>query len=101
MKMETLWSLLLIAMPGDQWANSDLKDGFYSLAIDSKEREAFTVNLDGQVLHFRALPMDWSLSPFMFQKLTEVFTDHLRDPESSTTSPSDPSATATRLAPTL
>jgi hypothetical protein len=29
--------------------------------------------------------MDWSISPFVFQKLTEVFTEHLRDPESSTT----------------
>jgi hypothetical protein len=31
--------------------------------------------------------MGWSLSPFVFQKLMEVFTDHLRDPESSTSSP--------------
>ena len=31
--------------------------------------------------------MGWSLSPFVFQKVSEVFTDHLRDPESSTSSP--------------
>ncbi len=31
--------------------------------------------------------MGWSLSPFVFQKLTQVFTVHLRDPESSTPSP--------------
>ncbi len=31
--------------------------------------------------------MGWSLSPFVFQKLTQVFTDHLRDMESSTPSP--------------
>jgi hypothetical protein len=31
--------------------------------------------------------MGWGLSPFVFQKLTEVFTDHLGDPESSTSSP--------------
>jgi len=24
--------------------------------------------------------MGWSLSPFVFQKLTEIFTDHLRGP---------------------
>jgi hypothetical protein len=99
MKMETLRSLRLIAKPGDHWVSFDLKDGFYSLAIDPKDREAFTVNLDGQLLQFCALPMGWSLSPFVFQKLTEVFTDHLRDPESSTPSPSDPSTTATRLGP--
>jgi hypothetical protein len=87
MKMETLRSLRLIAKPGDHWVSFDLKDGFYSLAIDPKDREAFTVNLDGQLLQFCALPMGWSLSPYIFQKLTEVFTDHLRDPESSTPSP--------------
>jgi hypothetical protein len=87
MKMETLRSLRLIAKPGDHWVSFDLKDGFYSLAIDPKDREAFTVNLDGQLLQFCALPMGWSLSPFVFQKLTEAFTDHLRDPESTTNSP--------------
>ena len=69
------------------------------MAIDPKVRAAFTVNLDGQSLQFCALPMGWSLSLFVFQKLTEVFKDHLRDPESSAPSPSDPSATATRLGP--
>jgi hypothetical protein len=33
MKMKTLWSLRMIAKPGDQWVNFNLKDGFYSLAI--------------------------------------------------------------------
>jgi len=47
MKMETLWSLCLITKPDDQWVNIDLKDGFYSLAIEPKDREAFTANLDG------------------------------------------------------
>ena len=87
MRMETLRSLRLIAKPGDHWVSFDLKDGFYSLAIDPKDREAFTVNLDGQLLQFCALPMGWSLSPYVFQKLTEAFTDHLRDPEPSTISP--------------
>ena len=31
--------------------------------------------------------MGWSLSPFVFQKLMEMFTDSLRDPELSTFSP--------------
>jgi hypothetical protein len=89
MKMETLRSLRMIAKPGDHWVSFDLKDGFYSLAIAPQDRECFTVNLDGKLLQFCALPMGWSLSPFVFQKLTEVFTDHLRDPESSTPSPTD------------
>jgi len=31
--------------------------------------------------------MGWSLSPFEFQKLTEVFTGQVRDPESAAPSP--------------
>ncbi len=95
--METLRPLRLTAKPGNHWVSFDLKDGFYSLAIAPKVREAFTVNLDGQLLQFCALPMVRSLSPFIFQKLTEVFTDHLRDPESSTPSPGGP--TAVKLGP--
>ena len=97
--METLRSFRLIAKLGDHSVSFDLKDGFYSLAIDPKYREAFTVNLDGQLLQFCALPMGWSLSPFVFQKRTEVFTDYLRDPQSSTPSLSDPSTTVTRMGP--
>ncbi len=80
--METLRSLRLIAKPRDHWVSFDLKDGFYSLFIDPKDREAFTVNLDGHLLQFCALSMGWSLIyPYVFQKLTQGFTDHLRDPE--------------------
>jgi len=85
--METLWSLRLIAKSGGHKVSFDLKDGVYSMAIDPKDREAFTVNLDGHLLQFCALPMGLSLSPYVFQKLTQAFTDHLRDPESSTSSP--------------
>ena len=81
MTMEIMRSLRLIAKPGNQWVSFDLKDGFYSLAIALMDGEAFTINLDGKLLQFCALPMGWSLSPFVFQKLTEVFTNHLRDPE--------------------
>ena len=87
MKMETMRSLRLIAKPCDHWVNFDLKNGFYFLAIVPQDIEGFTVNLDGKLLQFCALPMGWSLSPLVFQKLAEAFTDHLRDPESSTSSP--------------
>jgi hypothetical protein len=88
MKIKTLRSLRLIAKLCDHGVSFELKDGFYSLAIATQDGECFNVNLDGKLLQFYALPMGWSLSPFIFQKLTEVFTDHLiRDPESSTSSP--------------
>ena len=92
MKMETLRSLRIITRPNDHWISFDLKDGFYSLAIAPQDREAFTVNLDGQLLQLCALPMGWSLSPFVFQKFTEGFTDYLRDPEATSTAPSTPSS---------
>ncbi len=44
--METPRSLCLIAMPDDHWVSFDLKDGLYSVAIDPKEREMSTVDLD-------------------------------------------------------
>jgi hypothetical protein len=87
MKMETLWSLRLNAKPGDHWVSFELKDGFYPLTLAPEDREAFTANLYGKLMLFCALPMGWSLNPFIFPKLTEVFTVHLRDPESSTSSP--------------
>jgi hypothetical protein len=65
MKMETLRSLKLITRPGDHWVSFDLKDGFYSLAIAPQDREAFTVDIDGQLLQLCALPMEWSLSPYI------------------------------------
>ena len=42
-----------------------MKDGFYPLAIDPEDKEAFTLNLDGQLLQFFALPMGWSLHPYI------------------------------------
>ena len=75
-----------IAKPNDYWVSFDLKSGFYALAIAPQDREAFTINVDGQLLQLCALPMGWSLSPYTFQKLTEVFTNYLRDPERSTNS---------------
>ena len=83
--METLRQLRYIAKPGDHLVSFDLKDGFYALAIHPKNREAFTMNINGQLLQLCALPMGWSLSPFVFQKLTGVFVNKLRDPETTTT----------------
>ncbi len=48
--METLRHLRFIARPGDHWVSLDLKDGFYALAIHPKDREAFTINLNVQLL---------------------------------------------------
>jgi hypothetical protein len=85
MKMETLRHLRLVANPGDHWVSFGLKDGFYALAIHPKDREAFTVNLNGQLLQLYTLLMGWSLSPYVFQKLMGVFVNNLRDPDSTTT----------------
>ena len=46
-KVETLRNLRLVAKPRDRWISFDLKDGFYALAINPKDREAFTTNLNG------------------------------------------------------
>jgi hypothetical protein len=54
---------------------------FYALPIRPKYLEAFTVNMDGQLLQLCALPIGWSLSPYTFQKCTDVLVNKLRDPE--------------------
>jgi hypothetical protein len=69
------------------------------LAIDPKDKETFAINLDGQQMHFCALPKGWSLSPYVFKILAEVFTDHLRDPESITSPMTEPFATAQKRGP--
>ena len=74
-----------IAKQGDHWVSFDPKDGFNVLAIHPKDRKAVTFNLNVQLLQLCALPTGWSLSPFVFQKLTDVFVNKLRDPELMTT----------------
>jgi hypothetical protein len=69
MKIETMRRLRYIAKPDDHFVSFDLKDGFYALSIHPKYREAFMVNLGGQLLQLCALPMGWSLSPYIFRKL--------------------------------
>jgi hypothetical protein len=83
MKMEAQRRLRYIANPNDHFVSFDLKVGFYALPIHPKDREAFTVYLDVKLLQLCALPMGWSLSPYTFQKFTDVFVNKLRDPEAS------------------
>ncbi len=84
MKMETQGRLRYIAKPNDPFVSFDTKDEFCALSIHPKDREAFTVNLHGHLLHFCALPMGWSLSPYTFKKCTDVFVNKLRNPEANT-----------------
>jgi hypothetical protein len=65
--MKTMRPLRLIAKPGDHWVSFDWKDGFYSQAIASKDREASIVDLDGKLLQFCALPMGWCLNLSCFK----------------------------------
>ena len=90
MKMETLKHLGIIAKPGDWWVSFDLVDGFYALGVHEDYRDYFALNINGQIYHFAAIPQGWSLSPFIFQKFTEVFTKHLRDPEACRGPPPKP-----------
>ena len=47
MKMDTLRRLRYSAKPNDHFIFFDLQGGLYALSIYPKDREAFTVNLDG------------------------------------------------------
>eukprot|EP00873_Tetraselmis_striata_P036044 jgi/Tetstr1/456308/TSEL_043064.t1 len=67
------------------------QDGFYALGIAEADRDYFTVDVRGQLYRLAGLPMGWSLSPYYFVTLTQVFITHLRKPEpespSSSTQP--------------
>ena len=83
MKMETLKRLRTIAKENDWMVTFDLKDGFYALGIAPEDREFFSVNINGQIYNMSALPMGWSLSPYVFNQFTYTFIKHLRDPEAA------------------
>ena len=49
MKMEMLRRPRYIAKPNNHFVSFDRKDGFYALSIHPRDREAFTINLDGKI----------------------------------------------------
>eukprot|EP00873_Tetraselmis_striata_P014675 jgi/Tetstr1/434939/TSEL_023935.t1 len=91
LKMETLLGVRHLTKKGDYMFSFDLQDGFYALGIAEADRDYFTVDVRGQLYMLAGLPMGWSLSPYYFITLTQVFITHLRKPEpeppSSSTQP--------------
>eukprot|EP00873_Tetraselmis_striata_P019320 jgi/Tetstr1/439584/TSEL_028011.t1 len=91
LKMETLLGARHLTKKGDYMFSFDLPDGFYALRIAEADRYYFTVDVPGQLCMLAGLPMGWSLSPYYFVTLTQVFITHLRKPEpeppSSSTQP--------------
>eukprot|EP00873_Tetraselmis_striata_P023803 jgi/Tetstr1/444067/TSEL_003307.t1 len=91
LKMETLLGVRHLSKKGDCMFSFDLQDGFYALGIAEADRDYFTVDVRGQLYRLAGLPMGWSLSPYYFVTLTQVFITHLRKPEpeppSSSTQP--------------
>eukprot|EP00873_Tetraselmis_striata_P046592 jgi/Tetstr1/466856/TSEL_011313.t1 len=89
LKMETLLGVHHLTKRGDYMFSFDLQDGLYALGIAEADRDYFTVDVRGQLYRHAGLPMGWSLSPYYFVTLTQVFTTHLRKPE-----PEPPSSSA-------
>eukprot|EP00873_Tetraselmis_striata_P012232 jgi/Tetstr1/432496/TSEL_021870.t1 len=61
------------------------------VGIAEADRDYLTVDVRGKLYMLAGLPMGWSLSPYYFVTLTQVFITHLRKPEpespSSSTQP--------------
>eukprot|EP00873_Tetraselmis_striata_P035598 jgi/Tetstr1/455862/TSEL_042651.t1 len=91
LKLETLLGVRHLTKKGDYMFSFDLQDGFYALGIAEADRDYFTVDVRRQLYMLAGLPMGWSLSPYYFVTLTQVFITHLRKPEpeppSSSTQP--------------
>eukprot|EP00873_Tetraselmis_striata_P004943 jgi/Tetstr1/425207/TSEL_015668.t1 len=81
----------IIDLRGDYMFSFDVQDSFYALGIAEADRDYFTVDVRGHLYMLAGLPMGWSLSPYYFVTLTQVFITHLRKPEpeppSSSTQP--------------
>eukprot|EP00873_Tetraselmis_striata_P036663 jgi/Tetstr1/456927/TSEL_043597.t1 len=90
-KTETLLGVRHLTQKGVYMFFFDLQDGFYALGIAEADRYYFTVDVRGQLYMLAGLPMGWSLPPYYFVTLTQVFITHLRKPEpelpSSSTQP--------------
>jgi hypothetical protein len=78
MSCETLKHLRHMSRSGDYFVSLDLADGCYTLGIREEDRDFFTVNYRGKLWRLAFLPMGWSGSAYYFCKLTQAFTNNLR-----------------------
>ena len=54
----------------------DLSNGFYHISLDPKCRKYFGVSCEGQKYRFTKIPMGFSLSPYIMQRVTQRFFIH-------------------------
>lgn len=86
MKFETLKRLRHLTRKNDFMFSFDLQDGFYSLGINESCRDFFTVNIQGTLYRFAALPMGWNASPYHFCTMMDQMVRYLRGPNLQVTS---------------
>lgn len=80
MKFETLKRLRYLTRRNDFMFSFDLQDGYYSLGIAEADRDYFTVDIQGTLYRFAALPMGWNASPYYFCTLMDQMVRYLRCP---------------------
>lgn len=68
-KMETLKSAIAIIQPNDYFASIDLKDAYFSVLVNQKDRKYLRFIWEGKHYQFRTLPQGLSCSPRVFTKL--------------------------------
>jgi hypothetical protein len=85
MKFETLKSLRHLSRRNDFMFSFDLQDGYYSLGIAEQDRDYFTVDIQGTLYRFAALPMGWNASPYHFCTLMDQMVRYLRAPNMQVT----------------
>lgn len=88
MQFETLKKLRHLSRKNDFMFSFDLQDGYYSLGIAEQDRDYFTVDIQGTLYRFAALPMGWNASPYHFCTLMDQMVRYLRCPNMQTTSSS-------------
>lgn len=77
-KMDTLHSVLKLIHKDCFFAKLDIRDAYYSINIQEKERKFFRFYFDGILYEFCALPQGYRDAPRLFTKILKVPLTHLR-----------------------
>ena len=68
-KMENIESVKQLLRPGDFMATVDLKDAYFSIPIDTRDRKYLRFLWDNVLYEFTCLPFGYSLAPRTFTKI--------------------------------
>ncbi len=76
--MENIDSVKHLLRPGDFMATIDLKDAYFSVPIDLRDRKYLRFLWDNALYEFTCLPFGYNLAPRVFTKILKPVQSALR-----------------------